>query len=290
MNDKNINKIANRILNKVDEYEISLFPLEESKGFYKNVYKIKNHCKVYVLKQAKEKELDLYSNLNNTLECIPHFYGSYRFYNRDYILVDYFDGHNAMRLNRKDLIKIIDAIIKAQKKYWLSNETFGITFDDSFSRKEKLIDFIPDELKETYNLYLDNFKKAPRTFSHEDLLPFNVLINNERVCFIDLEVGGILPYPTMVARLIAFTEEDDNALFYLKKEDYVYALTYYYDAFIKNMGISKNDYLLTMKLFIFNELLEFVWTYRKYDIKPDDRYNKMYDLAIEKQIESKDIC
>ena len=290
MNDKNINKIANRILNKADEYEISLFPLEESKGFYKNVYKIKNHCKVYVLKQAKEKELDLYSSLNNTLECIPHFYGSCRFYKRDYILVDYFDGHNAMRLNRKDLIKIIDAIIIAQKRYWLSNETFGITFDDSFNRKEKLVDFIPDELKETYNLYLDNFKNAPRTFSHEDLLPFNVLINNERVCFIDLEVGGILPYPTMIARLIAFTEEDDNALFYLKKEDYVYALTYYYDAFIKNMGISKNDYLLTMKLFIFNELLEFVWTYRKYDIKPDDRYNKMYDLAIEKQIELKDIC
>ena len=290
MNDKNISKIANRILNKADEYEISLFPLEESKGFYKNVYKIKNHCKVYVLKQAKEKELDLYSSLNNTLECIPHFYGSYRFYKRDYILVDFFDGYNAMRLNRNNLIKIIDAIIIAQKRYWLSNETFGITFDDSFSRKEKLIDFIPDELKETYNLYLDNFKNAPRTFSHEDLLPFNVLINNERVCFIDLEVGGILPYPTMIARLIAFTEEDDNALFYLKKEDYLYALTYYYDVFIKNMGISKKNYLLTMELFIFNELLEFVWTYRKYDIKPDDRYNKMYDLAIKKQIELKDIC
>ena len=113
MNDKNISKIANRILNKADEYKISLFPLEESKGFYKNVYKIKSHSKVYVLKQAKEKELDLYSSLNNTLECVPHFYGSYRFYKRDYILIDYFDGYNAMRLNRKDLTKIIGTIISA---------------------------------------------------------------------------------------------------------------------------------------------------------------------------------
>ena len=285
MNQKTITNIVNKILNCDEEYEISSFPFEDTKGFYKYVYKIKHLSKTYVLKQAKEKELDLYLSLNNTIKCIPNFYGSYHFYNKDYILIDYFDGYNAMRLNREDLIKIIDAIIDAQKIYWLSNETFGITFNDSLNKKEKLIEYIPNELRDTYHLYLQYFKKAPRTFSHEDLLPFNVLIKGNDVCFIDLEVGGILPYPTMLSRLIAFTEEKDNALFYLKKEDYQYALTYYYDNFILGKNIRKEEYLITMELFIFNELLEFVWSYRKHNFKPDDRYNKMYALSIEKQKE-----
>ena len=285
MQNKTIARLVKNILKDDVDCNISRFKQEQSKGFYSYVYKIKTKDHIYVLKRAKEKELELYQSLNNQLSYFPHFYGYCHLYNKDFILIDYFDGNSAMKMDRNLLVRVIDAIKECQKKYWNSKESFAITFDEAIKRKEKLISYIPDELLDTYNRYLDCFRKTPRTFSHEDLLPFNVLYNNEKICFIDLEVGGILPYPTMLARLIAYTEEKKDSMFYLSKKDYQYALDYYYDAFIKDKGIGKEDYMLTMNLFIFNELIEFVWTYRMSNLKPDDLYNKMYKLSLDKQRE-----
>lgn len=285
MNKQTISRILFKILKKDLDFDIAYFPFEESKGHYKNVYKIISKDGIYILKKAKEKELDFYKFINNQTNCIPFFYGYVHLYNNDYILIEYFDGGNAMKMNREQLIRIIDTINNVQKQYWLSNDSFAITKEESLNRKNNAFSYLPNELKDTFSLFLDYYQKVPVTFSHEDLLPFNVLINKERVCFIDLEVGGILPYPTMLARLLAFTEEKDNALFYLKEEDYKFAIEYYYDSFIKEKGIAKKEYLLTMDLFIFNELTEWVWVYNKQGYKPNDFYNKWYQKAIMKMKE-----
>ena len=282
MRKETISRILSRILKQDIEFDIEFFPSEESKGRYKNVYKIISNKGIFILKKAKEKELDFYKCIDNQTNCIPFFYGYTHLYNNDYILIEYFDGDNAMKMNREQLIRIIDAIIDVQKQYWMSNDSFAITKEESLKRKNNAFSYLPNELKDTFSLFLDYYQKVPVTFSHEDLLPFNVLINKERVCFIDLEVGGILPYPTMLARLLAFTEEKDNALFYLKEEDYQFAIEYYYDSFIKEKGIAKKEYLLTMDLFIFNELTEWVWVYNKQGYQPNDFYNKWYQKAIMK--------
>ena len=113
-------------------------------------------------------------------------------------------------------------------------------------------------------------------------MPFNLLINNQGLYFIDLEVGGILPYPTMLVRLISHTKENKDALFYLKKEDYDFAISYYSDNFIKEQGITYKDYLKTMNLFIYNELIEWIYVYKKYNYSPNDFYNGYYQKAIMK--------
>ena len=285
MKKQTISRILFKILKKDIDFDISYFPFEESKGHYKNVYKIISNDGIYILKKAKEKELDFYKYINNQAKHIPFFYGYVHLYNNDYILIEYFDGENAMKMNREQLIRIIDAIIDVQKQYWLSNDSFAITKEESLKRKNNAFSYLPNELKDTFSLFLDYYQKIPVTFSHEDLLPFNVLLNKERVCFIDLEVGGILPYPTMLARLLAFTEEKDNALFYLKKEDYKFAIEYYYDSFVKEKVIAKKEYLLTMDLFIFNELTEWVWVYNKQGYKPNDFYKKWYQKALAKKEE-----
>lgn len=282
MKKQTISRILFKILKKDIDFDISYFPFEESKGHYKNVYKIISNDGIYILKKAKEKELDFYKYINNQAKCIPFFYGYVHLYNNDYILIEYFDGENAMKMNREQLIRIIDAIIDVQKQYWMSNDSFAITKEESLKRKNNAFSYLPNELKDTFSLFLDYYQKIPVTFSHEDLLPFNVLLNKERVCFIDLEVGGILPYPTMLARLLSFTEEKDDAMFYLKEEDYHFAIEYYYDHFIKHQGINKNGFLLTMDLFIYNELTEWVWVYNKYGHKPNDFYNKWYQKALTK--------
>ena len=134
-------------------------------------------------------------------------------------------------------------------------------------------------------MYLHSLKETPVTFSHEDLLPFNVIINEQQVVFIDLEVSGILAYPTMLARLIAHTSPKEDALFYLSESDYHSAIEYYYNNFIKEQGISKDVYLKTMNLFIYNELIEWIYVYKKHGYSPNSFYNNYYKKALSKRDE-----
>ena len=281
MKKETIAKLLNKILNEKVSFELECFPFEESKGFYKNIYKIITHSKTYVLKKAKSYELDIYKNTTG-LPSIPKFYGSYRYYGHDYILFEFVKGHNVMKMDRNILIKVVDAIIAIQDKCWMKKETFGQPLESAIESRYKRLSYLPDELKETYEEYIDCFKKTPVTFSHEDLLPFNVLINDKDVSFIDLEIGGVLPYPTMLARLIAHTNEDKKAMFYLSKEDYQFAIEYYYSNFIKNKGISYDEYIKTINLFIFNELIEWIYVYKKYNYSTNNFYNGYYQKALQK--------
>lgn len=285
MDKQNIANSLRLILGHDLDFEVGYFPFEESKGHYKNVYKIISSEGSFVFKKAKEKELEFYRHIKNQTTCIPRFYGYRHLYRNDYILIEYVDGKNAMRVNHEELVRIIDAIIAVQRQYWMSEESFAISQRESLEKKSEVLAFLPDELKGTFSLFLERYKDTPVTFSHEDLLPFNVLLNPNRVCFIDLEVGGILPYPRMLARLLAFTEEAEDAMFYLKERDRQFAIEYYYNSFIKEMGIRKEEYLLTMELFLFNELTEWVWVYNKYGHEPNDFYNNWYKKSLEKSRE-----
>ena len=55
-----ISKVIKRILNKNLNFTVERFPFEDSKGFYKNIYKIITNDNVYVLKKAKSYELEAY--------------------------------------------------------------------------------------------------------------------------------------------------------------------------------------------------------------------------------------
>ena len=279
MKKETVAKLINEILNEKVSFKMDYFPFEESKGHYKNIYKIITPSKTYVLKKAKDYELDIYKHAQG-LPSIPRFYGSYHYYCNDYILFEFVEGHNVMKMDRNTLIKVVDAIIAIQDKCWMIKETFGESLEAAHGSRYKRLSYLPDELKETYEQYIEYFKKTPLTFSHEDLLPFNVLSKKDRVCFIDLEVGGILPYPTMLARLIAHTSDDKKAMFYLSKEDYRFAIEYYYSNFIKNKGISYDEYIKTINLFIFNELIEWIYVYKKNNYQPNNFYNSYYRKAL----------
>ena len=277
-----ISKVIKRILNKNLNFTVERFPFEDSKGSYKNVYKIITNRNIYVLKKAKSYELEAYRFLQNKVDSIPYYFGTTKYYGNDYLLIEYVSGYNAMKMDRSMLVKIIDQIVKVQKATWQSSNSFGVSLETAIERKYNRMKYLPHELQGTYEKFISCYKKTPVAFSHEDLLPFNVLVNDNRVCFIDLEECGLLPYPTMLARLIAFTEEKDDTLFYLSKEDYKYGIGYYYNAFVKEYGISEEQYLYTMNLFIFNELIEWIFVYNKEKYQHNSFYKKWYEKALQR--------
>lgn len=113
-------------------------------------------------------------------------------------------------------------------------------------------------LDAAYKEYLSLFHTLPRTLCHDDLLPFNLLVQGERCTFIDWEYGGMLPYPTPLARLLAHGTEAPDGLFYLKDEDRAFALELYYRLLPEPMGIPRGAYYRHMNCFFFYEYCEWV--------------------------------
>ena len=133
-----------------------------------------------------------------------------------------------------------------------------------------------DDLQYVYQMYLDEFDRIPVTLTHDDLLPFNVLCDGNKAVLLDWNEAGILPYPTALARLIAYGEENESSLFQMKEEDKQFALQYYYDHLISKKGIPYDEYMRTMKLFLFKEYSEWIYCAHLAD-DFEMEYYKMYE-------------
>ena len=112
-----------------------------------------------------------------------------------------------------------------------------------------------------------------------------VIAGEKGAYLIDWEYGGILPYPTAIARFLAHSYEDENAFFYMKDEDRRFAVDYYYDSFIKHKGISRSEYDRTIDLFMIYEYCEWIMIGNKYPNGDMIRY-KAYLEKIRKYIKN----
>lgn len=231
------------------------FRAEEDSSEYQ-VWKLTTDAAPLVLKKVNPREQETYAGFFSQGGPVPKVYG----YFEDWMLMEYIPGHTLSRCCREDLILALDALIKSQKKFWNRNDLshIGYGFEKSYPNREKRLAFMED-LGDCYNAYLESFRTVPRTLCNDDLLPFNVIISGDRAVFLDWEFGGILPYPCALARMVAYGEEDENALFYMKREDHIFAVEYYYGHLIRDMGIPYDEYIRTMKLFLFKEYSEWIY-------------------------------
>ena len=187
-----------------------------------------------------------------------------------------------MRLNREKICAIIDAIIALEEKFWEYSEpagdgyTYAKTLEKRKLRGEYLED---DDLEKCYQMYIKLYESLPKTLCHDDLLPFNTIVNSDRAVLIDWEVAGVLPYPTPLARLLAHTEDLDGALFYAERDTCEFAVRYYYDNLVKKKGIAYRDYVNAMRLFLFYEYSEWIMLGNKYGDRESHYYKRSLALA-----------
>lgn len=251
---------------------ISLFPLrdtvtniirfhsDEDNAPYQ-VWKVYTQSDSFVLKKTTRREREVYEAFfSGGYTEAPRVYG-FREQDEDlYMLMEYIPGQNLNRCTRDALTRALDAMISLQSRFW-EDETHanvGFTYRACHANRQKRLGFMGD-LSEAYRGYLEAFSTVPRTLCNDDMLPFNVIDTGSRAVIIDWEFAGILPYPCALARLLAYGEEDPNALFQMTREDQQYAVAYYYEHFIRGKGISWEEYQRTMKLFFLKEYSEWVY-------------------------------
>jgi len=259
---------------------VKQFPHEEGDGFY-NVWRVDYPEATYVLKQAKGKEAEIYKRyLNAPCKFAPLCIEETIFSNQHYLLLEYVPGHNITNCSREDLIPVLDSMIAMQSKFW-GAKMEGNALQSRFTRGKYLAD---TRLERAYFAYLEDCEQIPAALCHDDLLPFNVVLSDSRAVFIDWEVGGILPYPTSLARLLAHSEEQGNPLFFMKESDKSFALSYFYTQFLQNRGVAYDSYLHSMDLALFYEYCEWVYVGNKYHDTQNERFRKYYQKATDMAI------
>lgn len=248
--------------------EMIPFPREEDDTLYE-VWKVTTPEGEYVLKKAKSHELAVYDAFfREKLPGAPGFLGSTMVDDDSYILMEYVAGEDLRRCDRSGLTAAVDALISLQERFWESPQTAGYSFEESFQSRKNRGSFLNDHLLEqAYGEYLRLYQELPRTLCHDDLLPFNVLVDGDKATIVDWEYAGILPYPTSLARLIAHGREEEDAFFYITEGDKAFAINYYYDRLVKFKGIAYEDYRRAVDYFLLYEYCEWIMLGNKY---PDE--------------------
>ena len=277
-------KILNKMgFSKEELTDLTCEPfLSEEDGAEYSVFKLSFLGGTFVLKKAKGNEIEVYSALPKAALWAPKLYGTAKYLGEDYILIEYIPGKPLTRLDRKGLTKTLDAIIDMQEQFYGVVELFSgsLSFEESLKRRKERGKYLFDtELECAYAKYLERYKHLERTLCHDDLLPFNVISSENRAVIIDWEIAGILPYPTSLCRLIAHTEEKEDALFYMKDSDRAFAVDYYYEHFISKKGVSREKYTYDLNLFLFYEYCEWIMLGNKYGNTDTDIFKKYLKLA-----------
>jgi hypothetical protein len=271
----------NQILEKLelDINKAEQLKREEDDSFY-DVWKVISNDKEYILKRTDELEILNYENyLSKLNRGVPKLYKKINYNNKWYILIDYFKGDNLCKATKENLKKVLDELIRIQDIYW--NSPIDKQYNQSLESRINRGKYLKNELiNSEYQKFLSFYKQTPLTLCHDDLLPFNVLCNDDNACLIDWGHAGILPYPTPIVRLIAHGKDDEEYLFYMKEEDKEFVINYYYDNFIKNKNIDYDTYINIINYFLLYEYCVWIMLGEKHNNLDSDMYKEYCNKAL----------
>lgn len=248
------------------------------------VWKITTSGNTFVLKQAKEYEAEVYAAfLEKEKPYAPRLLSCAEADGKHWLLMEYIEGEDLRFCTREKLKLALDGLIAMQSEWWEMPGFDNVAFSMEKARPGRVRrgeDLGNHKLKEVYEEYLRCWETLPRTLCHEDLLPFNVLVTENRAVLIDWEYAGMQPYLSSLARLIAHGEEKEDAFFYMKAEDRDFAIDYYYRNLAKEKGIPYADYRQALDSFLLYEYCEWIMLGIRYGDTQSERYERYLSLAL----------
>lgn len=244
------------------------------------VWKVMVNGTPCVLKKAKGRELDIYrSYFAEKISGAPQLLADTHWDGEDYLLMEYAVGEDLCRCDRRKLTLALDALMGLQSRYWGAEDP-GSSFQKSLEGRKNRGKYLNDRLLEAaYEDFLRLYETLPRTLCHDDLLPFNVLAEEDSATIIDWECAGILPYPVSLARLIAHGSENEDAFFCMTEADKAFAIEYYYDNLIREKGIAYADYRRAVNHFLLYEYCEWIMLGNRYPDADMVRYRQYLKKA-----------
>jgi len=278
MKDKTVLSIAARMAD-VNGCAVEQLPWEQGGGFYR-VWRLTGWRGSFILKESCPTELEIYGAVSGRSFALPAFFGSTVWRGKPWILIEDIRGESLSVCTRAALTAALDSMIELQGLYWTLPVHLGESVQSSLPLRTARRRYIPGiMLRRAFDLSIEAYRSAAVTLCHDDMLPQNVFYDGWRAVLLDWEYAGMLPWPVMLARLLAHTSSNGATPFYMSAEDKSFALDYYFEHFIAARGVSRADYDRTMKLFIFYELTEWIYVYRKGHRARDGLYRYYFAAA-----------
>lgn len=179
-----------------------------------------------------------------------------------YITMEYAEGSDAKNCGPEDAAKTGAALAQIQSHFLRSG---GHTEGSDFHYKEYVEDFcqkikgyFPD-FDSVLQTVQARFFEVPHTLIHDDLLPINVLLGNEKVWIIDWATSGVYPYFLDLARFAFVTDGKDE--FYISQESAMAFLDAYYEEMSQNpdFQMDKKRFYLDVAISAFCQYVMFLY-------------------------------
>lgn len=198
-----------------------------------------------------------------------------------YVVMEYAEGKDARGCCEADAARIGRELGRIQSEYLcdgghtkLSDWYFAEMVEDYWnSSKERF-----PGCEEVYAFIENRFFEAPHTLIHDDLLPLNALVDKDKVCIIDWETSGIVPYFLDLAR---FAFVDTQGSFYIVYDSAIAFLEAYYEEMRKNDAfvITKEEFWRDVAISAFCQYAMFLH-YEDDEEKSIETTNYRYMLEI----------
>lgn len=267
----------------LDEAALEQFRDAEDGNPYE-VWLVRSDRGNFVLKRAKALEAEVYRCFfSGKKSYAPALLASVRQEDGDYLLLEYCPGEDLRHADRPRLIKALEALALMQNEFWQREELYdaGCTMERALEGIERRRQYLGSaKLESVCSAFVELYRQTPRTLCHDDLLPLNVLVG-ERAVLIDWEYGGVLPYLSSFARLIAHGRKEEGAFFFLSRADRDFAIEYYFSLVPEKHGIAYADYRRALDYFLFYEYCEWIMLGNRFDSRDDERYISSLKLAEE---------
>lgn len=146
-----------------------------------------------------------------------------------YLLMEYAQGRDARACSPADAVRIGTELARIQSHYLTPG---GHTGPSDFYFTEYVSDFCSkvrnyfDDFEPVYEFVEKRFFEAPHSLIHDDLLPINVILGEEKPWIIDWATAGMLPYFLDLARF-AFVDSGKCGFFISHEAGMAFLAAYY---------------------------------------------------------------
>ena len=175
-----------------------------------DVYKIIRPDGAFVLKQYDkprrfEAEKAIYERFTGDLP-VPRALG----FAENAMVTAFVAGDDLKEMTDESVCAASSAVAKLMNAFPLGYGYDRSVTESEIAYREKRLESLKSEplLCAAYRLFLDRVMEMPLTLANGDFLPINCLYDGQRVCIIDWEYGGFMPYALDLGRFLAHSGED----------------------------------------------------------------------------------